>query len=643
MKPILYTADETAFDTNGIGILSDAIDCTVIEVLNNKFEMEMKYPVKGIHFKQIRQRSLILVKPDPVTEPQPFRVYRITKPMNGQVMVYARHLAYDTAGITAAPFSAGSAVSAMQGLKTNASSECPFTFYTDMGTSGEFKAEVPTPIWSLMGSDTGMILDVYGGEFRFDRYRISLLNRRGQDRGVSIRYGKNLTSLEQDENCADCYTAVHPYWKGSDDVIVQLPEKVVHAPGNFGYTQVVPLDCSQQWEDAPTEEMLRAYATEYIQDNRIGIPKTSWKIEFVQLEKSEEYKGAALLERVLLGDTVSVDYAELDVSATARVNEVRYKPILERYESVTLGDAKANLADTLVNQQRQLDKKPTKTQLQIAMEALTAAITGAKGGSVRLLDNDGDGEPDTLYIADHPDPEQATKVWRFNYEGWGASENGYNGPFTIGASLVTGIAAHFIAAGTLYGMLVKAGAIESEDGKIIIDLSGGKEPVFNTGITTNGLRIADEQTGSKLVEIDSYNTSSGHHFADMQLFSVDGTLLMRATETFYDDDPTEPVGVDLSLHGRSENSEVSIAADDKKVQARCSFVSGKASALMSSSSKESGFYLLDKNGEARATFKYSNTSDSSVLAVEDIETVKLGGREVGWLTRDGTTYLVAIT
>ena len=53
MKPILYAASETAFTTNGLGILRDAIDATVEEALNGIFELEMLYPVTGIHFSDI--------------------------------------------------------------------------------------------------------------------------------------------------------------------------------------------------------------------------------------------------------------------------------------------------------------------------------------------------------------------------------------------------------------------------------------------------------------------------------------------------------------------------------------------------------------------------------------------------------------
>lgn len=505
MIPVLYDEFETEFDSNGIGMLSDEVDTTVIEGAG-KFELEMKYPITGTRFHDIKKRAIIVAKPNPVNEPQPFRIDHITKATGGLITVYAKHLAYDNIGITCSPFSAENAASALQAMKENAVEECPFQFWTDISTAASLTVKTPQQIWTIMGSGDGCILDLYGGEYEFDRYRINLWSKRGMDRGVSIRYGKNLRSLEQDENIANCYTAVHPYWASSDGLCVELPEKIMKASGNYGYTRIMPLDLSQEWEEAPTEEQLREKAASYIVNNNIGVPVTSWKIQFELLEKTEEYRGKALLEQVLYGDTVSVFYENLDIEVTARVNEVRYKPRLERYDSVSLGDVKQTLADTIANQSKQLSKKPTVSQMQLAIQQLTAAILGAKGGAVRLLDTDGDGMQDTLYIADDPDPAKAVKVWRFNYEGWAASKTGYNGPFVLGASLDGGILADLITAGTLYGLLIKAGTIMSEDGRIKIDLnSAGAQAVFNSSIRTNGLSVQSEEDTS--VRAFTVNTS----------------------------------------------------------------------------------------------------------------------------------------
>ena len=43
------------------------------------------------------------------------------------------------------------------------------------------------------------MLDVYGGEYEWDNTTVKLHSQRGTDRGVTIRYGKNLTDLTQEE------------------------------------------------------------------------------------------------------------------------------------------------------------------------------------------------------------------------------------------------------------------------------------------------------------------------------------------------------------------------------------------------------------------------------------------------------------
>lgn len=470
MIPILYDSNESQFDNNGFGVLGDAVDCTVERELNGIYELELQYPVDGVRFGDLAKRCQILAQPDPVTDPQPFRIYRITKPFRGTVSVYARHIAYDMMGIPVAPFSAQSAADAMRGLKTYAAVDCPFDFWTDKATQAAMTVAAPASIWSLLGGTQGSVLDTYGGEYDFDRHSVKLYGRLGADRGVSIRYGKNLTTLEQDENCESCYTGVYPYWKSQDGDLVQLDEKIINAPGEYDYVRILTLDLSQEWQEEPTQEQLRTRAQRYISDNQIGVPDVSLTVGFVQLEQTEEYKGLALLERVNLGDTVSVEFPKLKVSATARAVAYRYKPLLDRYEEITLGKVKSNLAQTIAQQQKEVEQKPDRKWFSAAMEQAGKLLLGVKGGSVRVLDTDGDGMPDTIYVADNPDPNLAVKIWRFNYEGWAASDKGYNGPFKLAATLEQGLLAEAVTAAKL-----TAGTIQSADGgkTFFLDLDNG--------------------------------------------------------------------------------------------------------------------------------------------------------------------------
>lgn len=497
MKPILYSDTETAFDTNGLGILSDAISTKVAQELNGQYELTLKYPITGIHSEYITDRCIIVAKSDPVADPQPFRIYRMNPVSNGVITVYARHIAYDTMGIPVAPFTAASAAEALVSMKNNAATACHFSFSTDKSTAASMNATIPKSMWKTLGGSSGSILDVYGGEYEFDRYNIHLHTRRGVDRGVSIRYGKNLTTLEQDRNCANVYTGIYPYWTNSDGNLVQLPERIINAEGTYNFTRIATVDLSADFQEAPSEDELRSRSEKYMMDNDIGIPDISWTVQFVQLEQTVEYKDKAVLERVLLGDTITVIFPKMHVNARARVVGIEYDSILERYDNVTLGKVKSNLADTIIQQKQEIEKKPGISLVQNLVSKLTESITGIKGGAVRLLDTNGDGNPDELYIADNANPALAVKVWRFNYEGWAASKNGYNGPFIFGATLDSGLLANFVTAAKLV-----AGTIQSKDGEtFFLDLDNGILNIKAMGDMEKNFSDFANQTSERFAEM----------------------------------------------------------------------------------------------------------------------------------------------
>lgn len=479
MRPILYDADRTSFPAgadNGMGILSDALSCKVTQELNGQYELELHYPVEGIHYGEIALRAILRATVGPDGKLQPFRVYRIVPGMNGTAAIYARHIAYDLGGYVVSPFTATDAPSAVAAIKSHAMpTDFPFALTTDKTTVATMSATVPTSAWSLLGGQQGSLLDVYGGEYEFDGWVVQLLTRRGADRGVSVRYGKNLTDLTQDANCASCYTGVVPYWRGNDVTVTAAP---VYAEGDFGYTRLMPLDLSSSFKQQPTQAQLQAEAAACIERNQIGVPAVSWDVKLALLSQASGYEDVAFLEQIYLGDTVGVYFQRLGVDARARVNRIVWDCLLDRYDSVALGSVKANIAATIAGQQKEIDAKPSVSLVEQISSSLAAALLGANGGSVRLLDTNGDGEPDELYIADDPDPAKAKKVWRFNYEGWAASSTGYNGPYTMGATIAGGIQAWMITAAHLI-----AGTIASEQKNFFINLDGGTIDTSATGAT----------------------------------------------------------------------------------------------------------------------------------------------------------------
>jgi phage minor structural protein len=475
MKPILFPSTATEFKTQGLGVLTDAISCTVTEERNGAFELTMQYPDTGVHFDETTDRCIIYAIPSPYRAPQPFRIYRITRPMDGIIMVYAQHITYDLSGVPLNPFTAINAPDALSKLSLNAAVDSPFTFWTDKSTVASFAVSTPSSTRSVLGGSSGSILDVYGGEYEWDGFTVRLYGHRGYDNGVVISYGKNLTDIEQDRNISNVATGIYPYWTNAEGALVTCDPKIVNAPGTYDFTRVVPVDFSNDFETQPTPTQLQARAEKYVEDNKIGIPKTSITASFVQLEQFSEYEDLALLEKCDLCDTVTIRYPQLGVEAKAEIVKIETDVLLERYSSVEIGDVRTNIADTIVGQQQEIKQKPSETYLREAVLALTETILGASGGAVRLLDTNSDGMPDTLYIADDPDPTKARKVWRFNHEGWGASNNGYNGPFSYGATLENGMVADFITAGTLNADLVNitnliSDHVVSQNGRFEMDL-----------------------------------------------------------------------------------------------------------------------------------------------------------------------------
>ncbi len=518
MKPVLYPSQETAFGSNGLGILTDAASCVIIEERNGAFELEMTYPVSGIHYKEIAPRCIILAKPNPVDDPQPFRVYRITKPMGGLVTVYGEHISYDLAGVPASPFAAESAPDAMEKLKSSSAIPTPFSFWTDKDTAGTMGITAPVALRSLLGGREGSVLDVYGGEYKFDRYTVRLYNQRGQNRGASIRYGKNLTDLTQDENIAGVYTGVYPYWSSMEGALVQLPEKILPAPGNYDFTRIMTLDLSSEFQEPPTQDQLRARAEAYMKANNIGVPRVSLTVSFVPLEQTEEYKDIGLLERVELCDTVNVEFPSLGVSATAKCVRTVYDALLDRYKSVELGDARTNIADTIAAQQQKIEQAPDKTFVQQAVDSATGQITGNKGGYVVLHSSTGSKEPDEILIMDTPDIKTAVKVWRWNKAGLGYSSYGYNGPYGLAMTQDGSIVADFITAGTLNAALAKVINLDASN----INTGSLNASLIKTGVLDAAL--------AKIINIDASSINTGSLNAERiksgRIVSVNGITEM---------------------------------------------------------------------------------------------------------------------
>ena len=451
----LYSAGTTDFDNNGIGVLSDVISAKVTEERNGIFELEFTYPITGLHYGDIIPRNIVVSKPDPNSSAEPFRIYAISRPISGVVTVSACHISYDLSGVVLAPFSQSSAAGTINEINRQIA-DSGFSFYSNISTASAFNLRVPTSAPGIMGGKTGSLLDVYGGEYQYRGFQVRLLASRGQNNGVSIRYGKNLTDIKQDIDVQNLYTGVYPYWSGSEDEeVVTLPEGVINAEGDFGFTRIMPLDLSREWQEAPTEQQLREHAEKYIEDNDITSPDVSISVSFVQLGQTDEYKDIAVLEHISLCDTVSIYYDALGVYTSAKVVKTVYNPLTDRYDSIELGKARATIADTVAQQKVDTSNIPTSSYIQGLAQAATEWMTNANGGSIIATKTDDGKAWKDFYIIDAMNAEDAVNVLWFNNRGIALSNSGINGPYSDAWTLETGIVANYITSGVLQASLVR--------------------------------------------------------------------------------------------------------------------------------------------------------------------------------------------
>lgn len=88
----------------------------------------MEYPITGKWFKELRLRRIIMAEPNPYSDRQAFRIYAITKPINGIVTLNAEHISYDLSGYPVQPFKADGIQNALSSLVSNCAVPCPFRF-----------------------------------------------------------------------------------------------------------------------------------------------------------------------------------------------------------------------------------------------------------------------------------------------------------------------------------------------------------------------------------------------------------------------------------------------------------------------------------------------------------------------------------
>ncbi|MCL2559283.1 MAG: gp58-like family protein [Turicibacter sp.] len=365
--PIIYEAGTVEFGHMGLGILNDATYCLVTEERNGRFQLNLRYPMTGIHAEHLKVDHVIKADAGHALKGQLFRIERVDKNAEGMIEVLAHHVSYLAQSLVLEPevvIDNETAATALDRWRRAIVGEHGFTTASDMTETRSARLRIQNfqNAREALGGGAGSILAVWGGEYRFDNYRVELLRNRGSVANTLISYGRNLTDLRQEENISQTFTSIYPYAiyrNGDVERIVTLSGSALvmdsEYADRFAHRRVLPVDFSREFarDVVPTAAKLRELGLAFMAENAIGLPRVSMSLRFVDLTKA--LNGAGLTyERLNLCDTVPVRFEKLGIDTSAQIVRICWDVLLDQYDSLEIGEVRATLSDRLRGVEREM-------------------------------------------------------------------------------------------------------------------------------------------------------------------------------------------------------------------------------------------------------------------------------------------------
>ena len=371
MIPKLYekvTANTVINKTNYIGVLNKCTKCEVTEVRNGAYTLSLETTVNDDCANMLLSQRIIGAKANPFDGVQYFEIQSTERGTTGIIKVEAKHiknycfqycsegdLGFDgqTATINGTPSQIWNSLNSEY-----ITTEIPFSFYSDITEKLDFSLGLSTPetLGNILGGKEGSFLDIWGGEYHWNNFNIQLLAERGKRKDFQIRYGSNISDYTQSESCDGTYSHVLPYGKVSlGNRKINFFAPVFEISGHkCSTTKVFMLDCTGFLDNYSVGEQgarydtvrsaMTKYAKAYAKNNRLG--ESQITIDVTLRAELDE------MSQIGLCDTVKVILDDLGTTATAKITEVTYNTLTERWEKLVVGESRVTVADMILNKGR---------------------------------------------------------------------------------------------------------------------------------------------------------------------------------------------------------------------------------------------------------------------------------------------------
>lgn len=444
----IYLQNETNFNNNGLGFLSDVLSANVVEELNGDYYLNFIYQQDGQLSEYLVEENIIKCKVSDGSK-QLFRIKRVVKDYT-TIEVYATHIFYDLlnnflldtspTGLDAQTF--GNWILSKCNFSTD------FTFYSDISGVKSARYVRRNPVEAIMGEIENSMINIFGGDLERDNFTIKLLAQRGLTNGVKLIFGKNITEIKITSDYSSIITKLLPL--GFDGLM--LPEVYVSSTHINDYItpKIAKVEFSDIKYDTESEESgvytdieeaytaLRDAAAQYL--TLVDQPLINIKINWVELSKTEEYKQYQAIETLHLGDYVTAEI--LGINYQTRVTKVIYNPLTDMIDNFEIGSIQKTIGSSINANTQKVEKINVTSILNSAKDNATTQINSALGGYIVKTQTD-------LYIMDTPDPSTAQRVWRWNLNGLGYSSTGISGTYQTAMTSDGRIVADMITTGTM--------------------------------------------------------------------------------------------------------------------------------------------------------------------------------------------------
>ncbi|MBQ3691872.1 MAG: phage tail protein [Clostridia bacterium] len=371
MLPKLYdefSVSGAEYAREYLGTINHCTKCQVTEVRNGAYTLSLETTVNDDCANLISSQKIIGAKPNPFDPIQYFEITKTERTTDGKIKAEATHvknLAFQICTRGDQDYEGN--IYVFHGTPTEVWNELiedyvplstPFQFNTNITTAKDFSLgfSIPESLGNILGGKAGSFLDVWGGEYHWTNYTINLLSARGTTKPYQIRYGKNVSDATQTESCEDAYTHVLPYGKvslGNRKInFYALPVAISNSESR--YTKVFMLECTSFLDSYEVGQhgylydevraAMQTYAANYARVNNLG--KLSVNISVTLRAELDE------MAEIGLCDTVHIILDNFGTEANAKITEVVYDSLLERWDKIQIGTPKITLADLVLNKER---------------------------------------------------------------------------------------------------------------------------------------------------------------------------------------------------------------------------------------------------------------------------------------------------